>query len=42
MEGGKWEETVKQGNAAVGVAGELLLGTAGDVGAVIEEVRDST
>jgi hypothetical protein len=42
MEGGKWEETVKQGNAAVGVAGELLLGIAGDVGAVIEEVRDST
>ena len=33
---------MKLGNAAVGVAGELLLGFACDVGAVIEDVRDST
>lgn len=36
------EETVKQGNAAVGMAGALLLGIVGVVGAVIEEVCDST
>ncbi len=35
------EEAEKQGNAAVGVAGALLLGLAGVVGAVIKEVRDS-
>lgn len=35
------EEAEKQGNAAVGVAGALLLGIAGVVGAVIKEVRDS-